>query len=119
MHKKTNDIDTAEEIQQISKGYNRIRSLLQKKVLTKTEFLKKLFGYERKVDYHKLLITIKSLGGDTENRVILTHEETAKFNIFFTAVGKNFADNLSPEEKTIQKIETSIACVQTNLAKNG
>ena len=97
MQQKTNDN---------KKRFNRIRNLLQKRVLVKRRnFYQKFLFRNAKRTTKTFFNTIKSLGGDTQikQQATLTQEETERFNIFFTAIGETLADKLVTERKNNTK----------------
>ena len=88
MQQKTNDN---------KKRFNKIRKLLQKKVLKKRRNFYQTFLFRNAKRTTKTLFkTIKRLGGESQKKqqATLTQEETENFNKFFTTIGKKLADKL-------------------------
>ena len=97
MQEKTNDN---------KKRLNKIRKLLQKKVLEKRrKFYQTFLVRNVKRTAKAFFNTIDSLGGDSQlkQQAILTQEETENFNKFSTTFGKTFADKLVSDGKKQHK----------------
>ena len=111
--------DTCNRKQWTKKIFNRIRNLLQIRVLEKRRnFYQTFLVSNAKRATKTFFDTIKNLGGDTQKKqhATLTQEETENANKFFTTIGKTLADKLGPEKKTAQKIQASIASFYTKSA---
>ena len=88
------------------KRVNRIRSLLQKRVLEKRRnFYQIVLVRNAKHTTKTFFNTIKSLGGDTKikQQAVLMQEGTENFNKFFTSIRKTSDDKLVTERKNNTK----------------
>ena len=111
MQQKTNDN---------KKRFNKIRNLLQKRVLQKRRNFYRTFLVRNAKRTNKTFFNnIKSLGGDSQKKqqATLTQEETENFNKFFSTIGKTLADKMVTDGKNSTKTEASIACFYTKSVK--